>query len=123
MALKIFTHTPTALLADIKKAINDKKVKTWSYNAKNEFDHTADNWSGLCAFTVTVHDGYLHCTAAYPAGQTKWANDAVYGVYQGRFTEMLMNHFNSKFEFIAAGDFKKIGDLTYPTTEKPKSTS
>ncbi|ODP33057.1 hypothetical protein [Pandoraea sp. ISTKB] len=122
MSLKIFTHKPADLLANIKKAIKDEEIDTWKYNAKNEFDHSTENWTGLCKFTVTVEDGYLHCIAHYPDGQKKWANDAVYGVYQGRFAEMLMNHFVGQFEFIAVGHYDKIINLTYAKTKAPKTT-
>lgn len=121
MALKIFSHHPAALLSKIKKAIDDDKVATWSYNANNEFDHATRNWTGLCKFKVTICDGYLLCTANPPAGQKHFANRDVFGVYQGRFSEMLMNHFLGDFVFIASGSWKSVEHLTYKPTAKRKA--
>lgn len=114
MAMKIFCSNPVGLRAAIKKAIEQKKIRTWACNSKFEFDHTPPDWTGKAKLRVEVANSgtYLYCSARYPDGATAFGNDHAYAVFQGRFVEMLMQHFRSDFEFIATGlepNLTKVG--------------
>lgn len=115
MALKIFCSNPVGLRVKIKRYIDEGKVTTWSYNSKNEFDHTPSQWSGTAKLFLEANDsaGYLLCYVQHPDGFKAFRNSAAYGVYQGRFVEMLMNHFPGDFHFIASGTYDNVKDLTY----------
>jgi hypothetical protein len=47
MAVIVKSAAPKALLAAIKKAIDDKRVDTWSYDDQGDFTQAADQWKTL----------------------------------------------------------------------------
>jgi hypothetical protein len=44
MAVIIPTSKPNALVAAIKKAIDDKKIDTWEYDKDGDFTHKPEQW-------------------------------------------------------------------------------
>ncbi len=44
MAIIVQTVNPTGLLAEIKEAIDDKRIDTWAYDKDGDFTHTPDQW-------------------------------------------------------------------------------
>ena len=44
MAIIIKTNNPSGLLKAIYKAIDDKEIETWIYDADKDFTHTPDQW-------------------------------------------------------------------------------
>ena len=44
MAINFDTDNPTKLLSAFKKAIDDKKIVTWSYDKDGYFTHTPEQW-------------------------------------------------------------------------------
>jgi len=98
MALEIRTNNPAALLASIKKAIDDEKVVTWSYDSANDFTHTAEQWNEQAWLKpeIDVKNNILKLTLLKPKSVDK-IEKSVRGVYQGRFIEMLVTHFSNSF--------------------------
>jgi hypothetical protein len=103
MALEIRTNNPASLLASIKKAIDDEKVVTWSYDSANDFTHTAEQWNEQAWLKpeIDAKNGLLKFTLLKPKNVDK-IEKAVRGVYQGRFIEMLITHFSNSFTIAAA---------------------
>ena len=98
MALIVTTTQPTALLKSICTAIDNKTVETWSYqdiNGLRYFTHTPDQWKNKAWFTAVVYPGELQFGIVKPKDQT--LSKVVYGVYHGRFNEMLLSHFDNSF--------------------------
>lgn len=50
MSIKFETSNSTALLAAFKKAIDDGKVVTWSYDGDGDFTHTPPQWNKKALF-------------------------------------------------------------------------
>jgi hypothetical protein len=95
MAIAAFTSTPAVLLASIKKAIDDKKIDTWAYDSDGDFYHTPDQWRGKAWLRPFVQQGMLSFGLL---GQKDIAMTKLnYGVYHGRFLEMLLVHFDTDF--------------------------
>ena len=95
MALEVKTSQPVALLAAIKKAIDNNLVSTWSYDTAGDFTHTPNQWVRQAWLRPTVTQGNLMFRIVLPPNiQLTWL---IYGVYHGRFIEMLLTHFNADF--------------------------
>lgn len=102
MALIIKTNDPSGLLSAIKKAIDDKKIDTWSYNTNNLFSHV-QQWEGKAWLKPKVVNGSLQfgIVGQINVDLTRYN----YAVNHGRFSEMLISHFNNHFtEMISTSD-------------------
>lgn len=95
MAILVSTDAPGVLLANIRKAIDDKKVVTWSYDASGDFTHDPEQWKHDAWLRPTVQKGQL--VFGIIKNQTRALTDVIYGVYHGRFVEMLLTHHSHKF--------------------------
>jgi hypothetical protein len=95
MALIVNTPNPKDLLASIRKAIDESKVETWSYDQDGDFTHTPNQWIYQAWLRPVVVPGALifGLVGKKDVQMTK----VVYGVYHGRFTEMLLTHFDDDF--------------------------
>ena len=95
--LSFSTTKPNALLAAIKKAINSKKITTWSYTANGYFTHTPEQWKAKAWLLPKVIDGSeLRFGIIRPTNAS--VGTEVYAVYHGRFIEMMLAHFDTEFQ-------------------------
>lgn len=100
MALVINTSKPNALLAAIKNAIDDKQVESWSYNSDGDFTHTPDQWKYQAWLRPIIVPGVL-IFGLLGKKEVKMTK-TIYGVYHGRFIEMLLTHFDNDFSSASA---------------------
>ena len=54
VAVKLQSQSPKALLATLKKAIDDGKAPTWSYDSDGDFTHTPPQWQKKAWMRPTV---------------------------------------------------------------------
>jgi hypothetical protein len=111
LALAVSTASPQSLLAAIKKAIDDKKVVTWRYKdigGVRYYTHSANQWDSLAWFKGSIESPGLVFYIVPPKG--KKISTEVYAVYHGRFTEMLLAHFDSQFRETSASAIPVPGD-------------
>lgn len=109
MAIKIMTASPKAFLNAIRTAIDNDSVRTWEYDKEGRFNHTPKEWSGKALIRARVEEGRsVTFLILAPDGKDTINPAGAYGVFQGRFVEMLTNHFRSKFKWMAVG---KVNDL------------
>lgn len=96
------TTNPTGLLHAIKDGIKDESIVTWSCDSKGDFTHTPDQWKkkALLRPEVNTTDNRLEFHIIWPEGQKR--NNKVYGVYHGRFIEMVLAHFPQQITLAAA---------------------
>lgn len=116
MAVIVKTSNPAGLLAAIRKAIDDGHVETWSYDSDGDFTHTPEQWkrkawmrpsipssqSGEIRFYI-LHNRDVNMTRT------------IYGVYHGRFIEMLLMHFDTLFQTATATAMPIAGDIISST--------
>ncbi|MHA6889737.1 hypothetical protein [Ralstonia pseudosolanacearum] len=95
MAIIVRTENPKGLLSEIKRAFDDEKIATWSCDEDGDFTHTAAQWKSCAWFRARVEDNRLVFNIIPPRG--KVISRVEYGVYHGRFIEMLLSHFDDKF--------------------------
>ena len=104
MAIIVKTSDPAGLLKAIYKAIDDKKVETWSYDSDGDFTHTPEQWRNKAWLRPKVYTGELRF------GILKQKNvelsTTIYAVYHGRYIEMLLSHFDKSFT-LATGTSQK----------------
>lgn len=110
MAIVIKTENPKGLLSAIKTAIDDNTVQTWSYDADGDFTHTAEQWCRRAWFRPTVHEDRLVFNIVPP--RLRRISRVVYGIYHGRFIEMLLNHFDDRFRDASATALPTAADRT-----------
>lgn len=101
MRIEIHSSNPTALLTKIKKDIKDEKVQTWGvvYDANKDefFTHTPDQWlkKALLKPTISTVPNRLILTVTWYTNSVP--NEYTKGLYIGRFTEQLLEHYSKDF--------------------------
>ncbi len=94
MAIFVETNTPQSLVDKIKEAIDQNKIDTWSYDSDGDFTHNVDQWRYNAWIRPIVEDKRVVFAIL---GRTDVPLSVVdYGVYHGRFVEMLLNHLDSQ---------------------------
>jgi hypothetical protein len=110
MAIHFRTGTPQKLLAAFKKAIDDGKVVTWSYDGDGDFTHTAQQWKSLAWLRPKIREGAdLIFTVLKPKNSKISAE--MYGIYHGRFIESMLVHCDSLFNEAVATALPADGDV------------
>jgi hypothetical protein len=105
MAVIIKTSNPSGLLQAIYKAIDNKKIETWVYDKDKDLIHTPDQWKGKAWLRPKAYNGELRFGILEPQGVKM--TRLIYGVYHGRFIEMLLTHFYDQF-YSAAGSAQSM---------------
>lgn len=100
MSINFKTQDPYKLLAAFKKAIDDKHVVTWSYDASGDFTHTPPQWINKAWLRPVVYQGQL--TFNLLGNKTEITTWEFYGIYHGRFIESMIIHCHSLFETASA---------------------
>lgn len=95
MALYFLTSTPNKLLSTFKKAIDDKKVLTWSYDKDGDFTHTTEQWKQKAWLRPEVQSDRLAFYIIKP--QNSKISSVIYAIYHGRFLESMLSHCDSLF--------------------------
>lgn len=100
MSLTIYTSQPQKLLDNIKKAIAEKKIDTWECDKDGDFTHVPEQWKGKGWLRPKIVAGTLQLGLLGQQGIVM--NRVIYGVYHGRFSEMLFTHFHGDFSTTVA---------------------
>jgi len=108
MAIFVTTPAPKKLLSAIKQAISDDQVATWSLHGEDHFTHSAKQWARLAWFKAKIEERRIVFNIVPPKG--KIVSRATYGIYHGRFIEMLLNHFDNNFESASATAMPTVND-------------
>jgi hypothetical protein len=109
MAVHLITSTPKKLLAAYKRAIDEGRVQTWSYDSDGDFTHTADQWVRKAWLRPKVIEGE-RLTLFILAPREVVLTSAVYAVYHGRFIESALRHCDSLFTEARASSMPESGD-------------
>jgi len=100
MAIIVKATSPSDLLKAIYKAIDEKKIETWLYDADKDFTHEPTQWKNKAWFRPKVYTGELRFGLLGPKDTVM--SKVIYGAYHGRFIEMVLTHFNDKCSVITA---------------------
>ncbi|KWE77275.1 hypothetical protein WL78_00500 [Burkholderia ubonensis] len=95
MTILIRTDDPAQLLSDIRKKISQKHIETWFFDNAGDFSHTPEQWRYKAWLRPHVEPGQLRFSLI--SNNKINLTKAIYGVYHGRFSEMLLTHFEDRF--------------------------
>jgi len=100
MAIIIKTDNPQALLDAIKRAVDRDDVVAWEYDEGDDFTHASDQYGEKAWLRPKIDEGELRFGIL---GRNESSlSDIEYGVYHGRFIEMLLTHFDKRFSTVLA---------------------
>ena len=102
MAIRIKTNNPSELLDSIKKSIDSKVIDTWSYDSVGDFTHTPEQWKNKAWLRPNVDINPGELTFGIIGTKEVKLSKFTYGLYHGRFIEMLLNHFDKDFSNVSA---------------------
>lgn len=94
MAIIIKTRYPHVLIDQIKRGIDNKEIETWCCDSDGDFTHSAPQWANRAWFRAYFDDNMV--TFGIIGRKGVFLTREEYGLYHGRFTEMLMSHFSSQ---------------------------
>lgn len=109
MAIIVTSGDPRKLLANIKEAIDRGSVETWKYDSDGDFTHSPAQWNRQAWFRPLVESDGLVFVILAPRNTTM--SKTIYGVYHGRFIEMLLTHFDLGFSRVLATALPERGDI------------
>ena len=91
MAIYISTSDPQGLLNDIRESIKKQIVQTWSVDDDGDFTHVSQ-WENKAWFKPSVQSNRL--AFGLIGRKDEVMTKSIYGIYHGRFSEMLLTHFD-----------------------------
>ena len=102
MALIVETISDAnVLLNAIYNKMRANKIDTWSYDADLDFIYLPDQWSLRAWFRPRLdtlqQNNHRQLTFGIISSRKYNLTKALYGVYHGRFAEMLLTHFDGMF--------------------------
>lgn len=102
MAILIKTNDPQQLLRDIKEAIDNNVIQTWSYDKDGDFTHTLEQWkyNGWMRPHTEIINNNFNMSFGFLGNTSVVTTKAIYAVYHGRFAEMLLAHFDEQISNI-----------------------
>jgi hypothetical protein len=109
MSITVETAAPKALLAAIRKAIDEKRIETWQYDADGDFTHSATQWNRKAWLRPSIYGNSLSLSILPP--QDCAISTEVYAIYHGRFVEMLLAHFDQSFAQANASALPTSADI------------
>lgn len=98
--LVLTTPYPEELLAGLRRAVDAKKIDGWSCDADGDYTYESPAWRGKAFLRPVVTAGALQFVLL--GQQNAVMAKATYGVYLGRFIEMLLAHFDERFSALTA---------------------
>ncbi len=96
MAIIVDTERPARLLRLIREAIDDGTVRTWTYDDDGDLTLTSEQWGREAWFSPQLGEEKLYFAIVPPRGTR--ITRVVYAVYHSRLLEMLLTHFDNRFD-------------------------
>lgn len=98
MAIFVYTADAHALLSAIQEEVaKGDHIKTWKMDGDGDFTHSpaSGQFEGRAWFQPSIMPGCLAFNIL--PQKTGVISVSLYGIYHGRFAEMLLNHFDQMF--------------------------
>lgn len=113
IVLKLRNKTANRVVEEIHNLIDSGKIKVWSYDKDGDFTHNSTQWSGLSWFRhYESQDGDDWDLKFGIIGNKKFdMTRALYGIYHGRFTEMLLTYFDKDISEFKITPMKDENDI------------
>ena len=98
--LVVNTPHPEELLAALRQAVDSRKVEGWNCDRDGDYTYELPPWRGKAFLRPVVMVGALKFVLL--GQQNALMTKAAYGVYLGRFIELLLAHFDDRFTGLTA---------------------
>lgn len=108
MALYFKSENPSKLLNELKKAIKENKIATWSYDEDGDFTHTPEQWKNKAWLRPKIDIDKLTLYIIRPTDQN--ITSLAYAIYHGRFIETVLLHCDNLFSESIATSFPEGED-------------
>ena len=95
MAIYIETDDPQGLLEEIRRKIEDQTIKTWTIDADGDYSHVSQ-WKDRA--WMKSYPGERRISFGIIGRKDENMTKMVYGIYHGRFSEMLLTHFDTSIK-------------------------
>jgi hypothetical protein len=109
--VKVFANDPEKLVADIHRGIANGDIATWEETSRGSFTHSPSSgqWKNKAWFRPVVGVDGVTFNIIRPKGGN--VSKEVYAVYHGRFSEMLLAHFDNRLSSIRLSSLAGEGDI------------
>ncbi len=101
--------TPEQLLRDIFEQIKNGVIDTWEIDSDGDLTHTPYQWKGEAWLRHYFVDSEL--IFGIVARRDRKMSKVIYGLYHGRFAEMLLTHFDTQIKEITISSMPEEYDL------------
>lgn len=101
--------TPEVLLENIREQINNGVIDTWEIDSDGDLTHTPYQWKGEAWFRYRQNGNEL--IFGIVARRDRKMSKVIYGLYHGRFAEMLLTHFDTQIKEITISSMPEEYDL------------
>lgn len=105
--ITLISANPQQLLASLREAIRKGHITTWS-EENGYFTHTPIQWARKAWLQPIPVNGELRFAIINSRGSN--VTTEVYGVYHGRFIEMMLAHFDKQFTVGFASAMPTLAD-------------
>lgn len=97
MAILLHINTKTSpswIIADIREKIKAKLVDTWICDEDGDFTHSPDQWVYHAWLRPEAKDGDNKLSFWFLGNNKETMTKRMYGIYHGRFMEMLLTYYD-----------------------------
>lgn len=101
--------TPQTLWKEILEQIKNGLIDTWEIDSDDDLTHVPYQWRGEAWFRHYCRDSEL--IFGIVARRDKKMSKVIYGLYHGRFTEMLLTNFDTQIKEITISSMADEYDL------------
>lgn len=108
MAVVVYTADPSGLLRSIRAGILEGTIQTWSLDSDGDFTHSPQQWKLKAWLRPRIHSDRI-VFSIFPPSKTTLGKET-YAVYHGRFVEMLLAHFDVRFQNVVSTALPIEGD-------------
>lgn len=95
MSITVYTPTPRKLVRQIREGIEAGYISSWIMDDDGDFTHTPPQWRNKAWLTVSQLQPNESVTFGIVSRKYIDITNIEYAVYHGRFTEMLLSHFDT----------------------------
>lgn len=106
--IRFVTTNAPALLKAVKAAIDAGHIETWSYDGDGDFTHTPPQWRSRAWLRPAIKADALEFGLLKPQGAV--ITREIYAIYHGRFVEMMLVHFDDRFDSAIASALTRSPD-------------
>ena len=111
--LKLKNINANDIIDEIYHLINDGTIRVWEYDSEGDFTHSSSQWNKLSWFRHYISNEGDNWDLKFGIIGNKnfEMSRALYGIYHGRFAEMLLTYFDNYIERFIITPMKDEKDL------------